>query len=33
MGKFEFVAKVDDEIVAEAEMGFVIASGVTLEAE
>ena len=33
MGKFEFVAKVDDEIVAEAEMGFVIASGLTLEAE
>ncbi|MCD8164082.1 MAG: 3-hydroxyacyl-ACP dehydratase FabZ [Synergistaceae bacterium] len=33
MGKFEFVAKVDDEIVAEAEMGFVITSGLTLEAE
>lgn len=33
MGKFEFVAKVDGEIVAEAEMGFLIASGLTLEAD
>ena len=33
MGKFEFVATVDGEIVAQAEMGFHIASGLTLEAE
>ena len=33
MGKFEFVAKVDGEIVAEAEMGFLIASGLTLDSE
>ena len=32
MGKFEFVATVDGEIVAQAEMGFHIASGLTLEA-
>lgn len=33
MGKFEFIATVDGEIVAQAEMGFHIASGLTLEAE
>lgn len=33
MGKFEFVATVDGEVVAEAEMGFVIASGLTMDTE
>ncbi len=33
MGKFEFVAEVDGEIVAEAEMGFMIASELTLKAK
>ena len=31
MGKFDFAATVDGEIVAEAEMGFVISSGLTIE--
>lgn len=33
MGKFEFTATVDGEIVAEAEMGFLISSGLTLQPE
>ncbi|MDO4987746.1 MAG: 3-hydroxyacyl-ACP dehydratase FabZ [Synergistes sp.] len=33
MGKFEFIATVDGEVVAEAEMGFVIKASLTLEAE
>lgn len=33
MGKFEFVATVDGEVVAEAEMGFVISSGLTMDTE
>lgn len=33
MGRFEFVSEVDGEIVAEAEMGFVIASDLTLKAK
>lgn len=33
MGKFEFKATVDGEIVAEAEMGFMISSGLTLQPE
>lgn len=33
VGKFEFVARVDGEVVAEAEMGFCISSGLTLESE
>lgn len=33
MGKFEFVARVDGDVVAEAEMGFLIASGLTLDKE
>lgn len=32
-GKFELVATVDGEVVAQAEMGFHIASGLTLEAK
>lgn len=33
VGKFEFVAKVDGETVAEAEMGFMIAPDLTLTAK